>query len=270
MSAWGREERKNREIVKPLTLRMVQSDRSETLKQIVDIKQSKTEPPKQSAIFAAEDHAAVREQRTKNRPANAAESNGSGFSRPSPGSLVGRKKNESKSSGGRSPRLVVDPGGRVRALGKAQTTYEALLREQVAASRGSSGMRSEHLDERIAEGDRIDLNTTNYKYISYFIGVRKAIELTWVYPSAAVRSGLQGEVRLEFKIEKDGRMTKIRILNSSGYEVLDNAIVEAIRLAAPFAPLPKSMAKNDLVVTATFRYVLYARASGSRFWWNTV
>lgn len=127
-------------------------------------------------------------------------------------------------------------------------------------------MRSEHLDERIAEGDRIDLNTTNYKYISYFIGVRKAIELTWVYPSAAVRSGLQGEVRLEFKIEKDGRMTKIRILNSSGYEVLDNAIVEAIRLAAPFAPLPKSMAKNDLVVTATFRYVLYARASGSRFW----
>lgn len=111
MSAWGREERKNREIVKPLTLRMVQSDRSETPKQIVDIKQSKTEPPKQSAIFAAEDHAAVREQRTKNRPVNAAESNGSGFSRPSPGSLVGRKKNESRSNGGRSPRLVVDPGG---------------------------------------------------------------------------------------------------------------------------------------------------------------
>ena len=63
---------------------------------------------------------------------------------------------------------------------------------------------------------------------------------------------------MEFKIERDGKMSRIRILDSSGYEILDRAIVDAIKLAAPFAPLPKSMGKETLMVTATFKYVLYA------------
>lgn len=252
MGVWGGEARKNREIVKPLTLKVVQLERPESPKQIVDVQQTKTQPPEKASMLAAQDHRAIREQRVKSRPSPTLDTQGNASATGRPAAPEG-------------PRLLFDPKGQVRALGKVRNQYEALLRDQVAAAeRGGKRGGAEFLDERLPEGDRVDLNTTNYKYISYFLGIRKAIELTWVYPSAAVRNGLQGEVQLEFKIEKDGRMSKIRVLNSSGYELLDKAIVDAIRLAAPFAPLPKSMAKDTLVVTATFRYVLYAAKSLTR------
>ena len=254
MGVWGGEARRDRELVKPLTLRIKPlPDRKPAQQQrsIVETKQTPTAPPEVAAKLGAQDHQAKRETRLPDRPSNQGE--------------FGSKKVESKpEKSGRPVEIANDPHGQVRVLrkGRPRNAYEALLQEQLtrpskSGKAGAAG-RSEYLDDKIPEGDRVDLNTTNYKYLSYFIGLRKSIELTWVYPSTAVRQGLQGEVRLEFKIEKDGRMTRIRVLSSSGYEALDRAIVDAIKLAAPFSPLPTSMAKDSLVITATFRYVLYA------------
>lgn len=265
IGVWGGEARRDRELRKPLTVRInpvrdpaaARQDRS-----IVETKQTPTEPPRDKARLGAQDHRAERETRVANRPQqkSAEDSARPGFD----SNAVSRPEPEKRGS---DVEISSDPHGQVRVVrkGKTRNAYEALLQEQMARHDKSrkvpgtlKGGRTEYLDEDLAEGDRVDLNTTNYKYLSYFIGLRKSIELTWVYPSKAVRQGMQGEVRLEFKIEKDGRMTRIRILDSSGYEILDRAIIDAIKLAAPFAPLPKSMAKDSLVVTATFRYVLYA------------
>ena len=264
IGVWGGEAHRNRDLVKPLTLRIkplpdrkpAQHDQS-----IVETKQAPTAPPEGQAHLGAQDHRTLRETRTENRPGT----NGDGTAgkaqiqrdeqvqRPTRKPAVKEVEREVE--------IAADPHGQIRVVrkGKARNAYEALLQDQVAQKEKfvKSG-RTEYLDDKISQGDRVDLNTTNYKYLSYFIGLRKSIELTWVYPSSAVRQGLQGEVRLEFKIERDGRMTQIRVLNSSGYEILDRAILDAIKLAAPFAPLPKSMAKDSLVITATFRYVLYA------------
>ncbi|MHA0110867.1 energy transducer TonB, partial [Klebsiella pneumoniae] len=54
----------------------------------------------------------------------------------------------------------------------------------------------------------------------------------------------------------DGHVTHIRIIKSSGYDILDQAIIQAINLAAPFSPLPDGFGKNRLVVTGSFRYIL--------------
>ncbi len=252
IGVWGGEARRNRDVVKPLTLRIKPlPDRKPTQhdQSIVETKQAPTAPPEDEAHLGAQDHRTKRETRVVNRPGTI----GDGTPKP--------RAQEKQKEMGREVEIAADPHGQIRVLrkGKARNAYEALLQDQVAQKeRFIKSGRTEYLDDKIAQGDRVDLNTTNYKYLSYFIGLRKSIELTWVYPSSAVRQGLQGEVRLEFKIEKDGRMTQIRVLNSSGYEILDRAILDAIKLAAPFAPLPKSMAKDSLVITATFRYVLYA------------
>lgn len=268
MGVWGGEARRDRDLIKPLTLRIkplpdrkpVHQDRS-----IVETKQAPTRPPENQAHLGAQDHQAQRETRTANHPGTRGDETPAKERSPTKEQIQPPNQKPAQKASSRDPRseayIAADPHGQVRVLrkGKARNAYEALLQDQMAhRERAVKSGRTEYINDQIPEGNRVDLNTTNYKYLSYFIGLRKSIELTWVYPTSAVRQGLQGEVRLEFKIEMDGRMTQIRVLTSSGYEVLDRAIVDAIKLAAPFAPLPKSMAKDSLVITATFRYVLYA------------
>lgn len=108
----------------------------------------------------------------------------------------------------------------------------------------------------LPEGDTVDLNTNNYRYIGYFTLIRKAIQLAWIYPKAAIRKGHEGTVRLRFNIMKSGEVRKLKVLESSGHRSLDQAIIKAIRLSSPYAPLPKGFNKPRLVVTANFRYTL--------------
>src|SRR5690606_28888437 len=99
--------------------------------------------------------------------------------------------------------------------------------------------------------------------MGYMTTMRKSIELVWNYPIEAARRGMQGEVGLEFLIHKNGDVRRIRVIKSSGYKILDDAIVEAIRLAAPFSPLPDGFGKDKLVITGVFRYILSSFLAGA-------
>ena len=68
--------------------------------------------------------------------------------------------------------------------------------------------------------------------------------------------GIEGTVGLQFSINKKGNTTRVKVVESSGYNELDQAIVNAIRLASPFAPLPDSFNQEKLTVTGSFSYVL--------------
>jgi protein TonB len=49
------------------------------------------------------------------------------------------------------------------------------------------------------------------------------------YPALAQQNGWHGTVVLRLRIDADGRVTDVRILTSSGYEILDAAAVNAVR-----------------------------------------
>ena len=53
------------------------------------------------------------------------------------------------------------------------------------------------------------------------------------YPSAARLNGWEGKVVLRAVIRADGHLSEVKVHRSSGYEALDNAALEAIRLACP-------------------------------------
>lgn len=136
--------------------------------------------------------------------------------------------------------------------------YESLLAqsaEKLAATEMNQGYM-DHLNDLVEEGETIDMNTQEYRFIGYFTGMRKAIELVWVYPSEAAQRGLHGQVLVKFIIMPDGKVSKVQVLESSGYNVLDAAIIDAIRSAAPFAPLPKGFHKDRLIVKGAFTYIL--------------
>lgn len=143
---------------------------------------------------------------------------------------------------------------------KPRNKYESLMPNAAELTNQVAAGYQDHIDDDIAIGDKIDLNTSNFRFIGYFTSIRKAFELVWVYPSEAVRRGLQGETHVEFTIEKNGEVSKIRVVESSGHKVLDIAVVEALRLASPFGPLPSGYQKDRLTVVGSFRYVLQGYA----------
>ena len=139
---------------------------------------------------------------------------------------------------------------------KPRNNYEKLLGKSLAMMGGEmEAGYQDYIEDEVEVGETLDLNTQEYRYIGYFTNLRKAIELAWVYPSKAVKRRLYGNVFLKFTISSEGKVSKILVLDSSGHRVLDTAVVEAIKLAAPFAPLPHSFGKQ-INIQGTFRYVL--------------
>lgn len=77
------------------------------------------------------------------------------------------------------------------------------------------------------------------------------------YPSEARRRKLFGSLRLLVSIYPDGSLKEVEILESSRHQVLDDAAVRIVRLAAPFAPFPDEMRKTtdvlEIIRTWQFR-----------------
>lgn len=58
------------------------------------------------------------------------------------------------------------------------------------------------------------------------------------YPALALRRGYQGTVAVEFTVTGAGQITNVRLRNSSGYTVLDEAALETVRDRWQFPPGP--------------------------------
>ncbi len=235
----------------------------DTDKKIVEVKQEKTKPPEQAKHKSFQDHKTEKETRViPNLTQNRAEDAGSG-TKKNRRKLIEQPVAKSKPI---KPKLEIgDGGGELEFVpsNKVKKKYQKLIPTQQDLSNLMQAGYQEYLDDEIAIGDRIDINTTNYRYMGYFTNMRKAIELVWNYPSEAARRSMQGEVGVEFMIRKSGKIARVKVIKSSGYRILDEAIVEALKLAAPFSPLPEGFGKEKILVTGSFRYILSSFYAGA-------
>ncbi|WP_062263286.1 energy transducer TonB [Endozoicomonas arenosclerae] len=75
------------------------------------------------------------------------------------------------------------------------------------------------------------------------------------YPAQARQQKLYGELRLMVAINRDGTLSNVEILKSSGYNVLDDAAIRIVRLAAPYAPFTDDLRDYDMVeIIRTWRF----------------
>ena len=256
----------------------VDSPSPKTLPKILETPQSRTEKPTESSYVGNVDHSTNKETRVSEKlPRDKARDPGQKGTpdarkgvpqdRKITDSAVEKQQPPPKGSSlppsdpdRKRPTITTQGSLSVQANErKTRNNYEALLPTGIADLPGQvNAGYQDYVDEAILVGDRIDINTSEYRFIGYFTNMRKAIELVWNYPIEASRKGMHGEVGLEFAIQKDGKASNVRVIKSSGYELLDRAIVEAINLASPFAPLPEGFGKQRILVTGSFRYVLSA------------
>jgi protein TonB len=100
----------------------------------------------------------------------------------------------------------------------------------------------------------IPLNSRDPQYVPYLTRVKRAIELVWEYPEAALLRGIQGKLVLEFTIASDGQLREAVLVQSSGSRLLDGEAIRAVRTASPFHPIPSRMGKSQLHISASFEY----------------
>lgn len=75
------------------------------------------------------------------------------------------------------------------------------------------------------------------------------------YPSSARISGQEGKVILKAVIRSDGHLADVSIQRSSGYELLDAAAIEAVKLACPLH-MKHALDKPQIVVSLPIVYSL--------------
>jgi protein TonB len=80
--------------------------------------------------------------------------------------------------------------------------------------------------------------------------IKMLIEKNINYPARARRMGWTGKVVVSFIILENGRVSDMKIVKSSGYELLDDNVMETIRKVQPF---PKPPVRAELKIPITYR-----------------
>lgn len=78
---------------------------------------------------------------------------------------------------------------------------------------------------------------------------------TW-YPPAARRDGQEGRALVRFSLDREGQLVALRVSESSGNPLLDEAALETVRRAAPFPPPPDGLpfaVIEDIYLPVVFR-----------------
>ena len=64
--------------------------------------------------------------------------------------------------------------------------------------------------------ETVDLDTKEFKYISYFIKIKRKIEMVWSYPRDSYLKGHTGKVRVLMSLNRDGKLIDVNIIDYQG------------------------------------------------------
>ena len=105
----------------------------------------------------------------------------------------------------------------------------------------------------------INAATREHQYASYLEAWRRKVEYVGNlnYPEEARRLKLFGDLILHVAVRSDGSVERMRVIRSSGHSVLDEAAMNIVRLAAPFAAFPPGIAEevDVLDITRTWQFM---------------
>lgn len=98
-------------------------------------------------------------------------------------------------------------------------------------------------------GASVSFAEQNFTYGYYIDQMLAMIHSQWVRPAL----GAEVEAAVFFRIRRDGNITDLRVVQSSGFNVFDLAGLRAVRQAAPLPRLPVSYPQSSLAVKLILR-----------------
>jgi len=81
-----------------------------------------------------------------------------------------------------------------------------------------------------------------FKHVSYLLGMQRKIELVFTVSSSfRPDHGAIGVPIVGFTVRRNGELAETVLLHSSGYPAVDQALLRAVKRAAPYHPFPDDM-----------------------------
>ncbi len=116
----------------------------------------------------------------------------------------------------------------------------------------------------IERGDTVWMDTQQDLLISFMRRFRNNIYGVWNYPESARRQNQQGSCLIRVTVDRDGNVTDVILMESSGSRVLDDEAMRAIRQGATYGPLPRAYPNEYLHIMGLFNYSLSGSSNYQR------
>ena len=158
-----------------------------------------------------------------------------------------------------SPTLSADGAGTLSAQGEAgatslsQATYAPGAPAAAGMFRNAVG--SDHDRAGSYGNGNVDSDSTpetpRAAYLrEHFAYIRDRVTGSISYPNMARKMGWCGQARISFIICEDGSVNDVRVVESSGFSLLDRNAVDTVKNAAPF---PRPPVKAEIRMAITYR-----------------
>ncbi len=156
--------------------------------------------------------------------------------------------------------LIYREPARAAAAASGPVDWRSAIRDvRKMASLGGGGDEPEVEgsggDKGFAEQGPISFETQWYDWGDYAQSMVSRIRVNWyANMPQIIRTGMGGVVTIRFTIHRDGQITDVTILKSSGVPPYDFAAKKAIELSSPLNHLPADFPRPSERVTAMFYY----------------
>ncbi|MEH1839422.1 MAG: TonB family protein [Nostoc sp.] len=101
----------------------------------------------------------------------------------------------------------------------------------------------------------IDASSQDIDITSYLNQLQQQVKQQWL-PGVSQSSR---RTVLNFTINRSGHLSNLHLSQTSGFSVTDQAALNAIQRAAPFAPLPTGYTSNQMHIQFTFDINVYVQ-----------
>ena len=102
----------------------------------------------------------------------------------------------------------------------------------------------------INQSDNIQMQKEEIDFYPYMNELKRRIKINWHPPKGKE----QLRIVVLFRVEKNGKLDNIKIIESSGDKQADKAAINAVEITAPFRPLPAEFKGQSVDVQLYFDY----------------
>lgn len=146
---------------------------------------------------------------------------------------------------------TADAGGTEPGYANRNRIFDKDVISSIAKKDSQGNSEGDHRDKTIT------FNTEQYRYAGYMSKLRERIESIWKYPIEARKKGIYGDLKIRFTIKKNGRLEGVELVRTSGYKMLDEAALEALKDGEPYWPLPEEWGMESYTILGHFIYSMY-------------
>lgn len=100
----------------------------------------------------------------------------------------------------------------------------------------------------------VAVDAADFEFTYYLIAIRNRVSQNWGAPTGIMTQGNRVRCVVYFQIDRFGRVTAVKLEESSGVAFFDQSAMRAISVSSPLPPLPAGYAGGHLGVHFGFQY----------------